>query len=255
MTATPPCSAAIHDLGSLNYLELTLPEPALNLALDEALLDQVERGGAEAETLRIWESPQRLVVLGRSSRIDEEADRAACRRLDVPILRRNSGGAAIVAGPGCLMYAVALSYERRPALRSVDQVHCFVLNTIARGLRTLGADVSIRGTSDLALGERKFSGNSLRCRRNAVLYHGTLLYDFHLQLATDCLRTPPRQPEYRAGRGHREFIVNLPLGREQIVAAVRKAWNAERAWNQPPLAEAESLAAAHYRQDAWNERH
>ena len=49
----------------------------------------------------------------------------------IPILRRSSGGAAIVAGPGCLMYAVVLSYEARPELRDISRAHAFVLDRLA----------------------------------------------------------------------------------------------------------------------------
>jgi len=51
----------------MKLLDLTLPSPAENLALDEALLDAAEAGEMADEVLRFWESPQPLVVVGRSS--------------------------------------------------------------------------------------------------------------------------------------------------------------------------------------------
>jgi lipoate-protein ligase A len=83
----------------MQRLELTLDTPAENIALDEALLDEAEARGPEAEYLRVWESRAPLVVLGRSSKA-EEVNLAACRERGMPVLRRSSGGAAIVAGPG-----------------------------------------------------------------------------------------------------------------------------------------------------------
>jgi len=71
------------------------------------------------EVLRLWEMPSRCVVLGRASKWAEEANAIACERDSVPILRRVSGGASIVAGPGCLMYSVLLSYQIRPSVLSV----------------------------------------------------------------------------------------------------------------------------------------
>ena len=64
----------------------------------------------------MWESSEVAVVLGRSSQIAREANVDACRADNIPILRRCSGGCAVVIGPGCLMYSVLLSYERRPRL-------------------------------------------------------------------------------------------------------------------------------------------
>ena len=89
---------------------------AENLALDEALLEEAEAAAQPVETLRLWEARQHAVVIGRSSRMAAEVRGDVCRELNVPVLRRISGGAAVVVGPGCLMYAVVLSLRLRPAV-------------------------------------------------------------------------------------------------------------------------------------------
>src|ERR1700749_4064597 len=124
----------------MQFLDLTLPTAVENVALDEALLDAAEASAAEAESgargevLRLWEPQETMVVVGNSSRLTEEVRFDACAARGVPVLRRASGGAAIVSGPGCLMYAVVLSYELRPELRLIDHAHHFVLDTIAEAL-------------------------------------------------------------------------------------------------------------------------
>lgn len=215
----------------MQRLQLTLDTSAENIALDEALLDEAEATGPDAEYLRIWESPTPLVVLGRSSRAAEEVDLEACRKRGIPVLRRSSGGAAIVAGPGCLMYAVVLSYDRRPEARGIHQSHDYVLSRIIAALQQHLPNVAKAGTSDLAVildaghaHPRKFSGNSLRVKRTHFLYHGTLLYDFDLPLIATCLRTAPRQPDYRQAREHGDFVTNLPLRLPLLIAALEVAW-------------------------------
>ena len=165
-----------------------------------------------------------MVVVGRSSRVDVEVRIDACRELDIPILRRPSGGAAVVAGPGCLMYSLVLSYQLRPHLRVLSAAHREILGTMAAALAPLAPGVRCCGTSDLALGELKFSGNSARCRRQCLLYHGTLLYDFPSQLIDHCLAMPPRMPAYREGRPHGRFVTNLPLTAAVIRQALLAAW-------------------------------
>src|SRR5262245_52611791 len=109
----------------MQFLDLTLPTAVENVALDEALLDGAEVSAAEAgsgargEVLRLWESRETMVVVGNSSRLADEVRLDVCAARGVPVLRRASGGAAIVSGPGCLMYAVVLSYELRPELRLI----------------------------------------------------------------------------------------------------------------------------------------
>ena len=92
-----------------NSSNLPSTAPAENLALDEALLLTAEEEKRQQEVLRLWEPRQPFVVLGSSSRIAAEVRLDGCRDRGIPVLRRTSGGAAIVAGPGCLMYALVLS--------------------------------------------------------------------------------------------------------------------------------------------------
>ncbi len=233
-------------------LDLTLPTPAENLALDEALLEQAELMEGPREVLRIWEPAAPMVVIGRSSRVAEEVDLEACRRRGIPVLRRSSGGAAIVAGPGCLMYAVVLSYELRPELRWIDRAHRCVLETMAAAIVPAVPLIQHRGTSDLAIGEFKVSGNSVRCRRRHILYHGTLLYAFALDTIGECLRMPPRQPDYRGGRAHREFVANIPLVCSELRRAVIGAWKAGEALNDWPREATARLVAERYGRDSWH---
>ncbi len=236
----------------MKLLELTLPTPAENLALDEALLDQAEYAPESDEVLRLWESGQYFVVVGRSSQIQREVNVAACHERCVPILRRSSGGTAIVAGPGCLMYSVVLSYLRHPELRMLDRAHEHVLSLLASALQSLGLAAGQRGTSDVAVDGRKVSGNSLRCKRNYFLYHGTLLYDFELPLVGELLRMPPRQPDYRAGREHDQFVANLPVRGADLRSAVAKAFGAVESLAEWPAGATVNLVATRYGREEWN---
>jgi lipoate-protein ligase A len=255
----------------MQRLELTLAAPAENVALDEALLEWAEDENPEWEFLRLWESPQPVVVVGRSSRVQQEVSEAACRERGIPILRRSSGGAAIVAGPGCLMYAVVLSYKLRPELKDIGRAHSYVLGQLAESLRPMLLNVGTvmhAGTSDLIYVEaggspavrvageppalRKFSGNSLRARRTHLLYHGTLLYDFDLRLIETCLQMPPRQPGYRERRSHADFVMNLPVARQMLANAVNRAWPSERELTDWPASRVADLVASRFGQDHWN---
>jgi len=238
----------------MQYLDLTLPEPAENLALDEALLQEAETSEHPDETLRLWEPARPMVVIGRSSKFDDEVDVDTCRKLGIPILRRISGGAAIVAGPGCLMYAVVLSYSRRPALRSIDRAHRLVLDTMATALEPWVPGVRCRGISDLAIDDMKVSGNSVRCRREHLLYHGTLLYDFPLELIDRCLKMPPRRPDYRVDREHGRFVTNLPLSPDTIHQTLTEAWGAHKPSSDWPQELTAQLAAEKYGRQQWNEQ-
>jgi lipoate-protein ligase A len=238
----------------MQYLEYTGRDAVEDLSIDEALLDDAESGDQPREVLRIWECRETAVIIGRSSSLATEVKVDECRRRRVPVLRRSSGGATVVIGPGCLMYSVVLSYALRPHLRAVDLTHTFVLDTVLSAVHRQVPGAERLGTSDLAITGRKFSGNSLRCRREHLLYHGTLLYGFPLASVGELLGTPPRQPDYRAGREHGAFITNLAMDRSTLIADLRRAWQSDDALPAPPLATAARLAAERYGNSEWTAR-
>jgi lipoate-protein ligase A len=236
----------------MHVLDLTLPSPAENVALDEALLLAAESGGGEI--LRFWESPAPAVVLGSGGRIVEDVDEAACCADAVPIVRRASGGGTVLLGRGCLVYTLVLSYERDPELADIRGSYRFILGRIAQALAENVGPIEQAGISDLVFAGRKFSGTAQQRKRSHLLHHGTLLYDIDLSLIPRYLREPPRQPEYRAGRPHLAFVGNLPLHREQIKERLRHIWGAEEARSNWPAAEVKQLVVDKYTNPQWTRR-
>ncbi len=256
-------------------LDLTLPTPAENLACDEALLDAAEAGQG-GEVLRFWEPQEYFVVLGYANRASQEVDLEACRSRGVPVLRRCSGGGAVLQGPGCLNYSVVLRIERSAALASITSTNRFILQrhadtlmnllaqtTEARGQKAEGGRqrsepptaaplIQVQGFTDLTFGGLKCSGNSQRRRRRYLLFHGTFLLAFDLTLVAALLRFPSRQPAYRQNRSHQDFCTNLGLGANEVKSALQSAWNASQTLESVPLSAINTLAREKYSTTAWN---
>jgi lipoate-protein ligase A len=180
----------------------------------------VEGGSAEG-LHRCWQTACPVAVVGRHGVVGDDVIVEACRADGVDVVRRFSGGGAVILGHGCLNYAVALSLVSRPELSDVAVSFQVVLHAIASALDIPG--LSIHGT-DLALNDRKVSGNAQRRGRRALVHHGTLLYDFDPGLATRYLREPARQPAYRASRRHADFLGNIRLSADTIRKRLEDAW-------------------------------
>jgi lipoate---protein ligase len=238
----------------MKRLDLSLADPAADLALDEALLESAERGDG-GEVLRLWAFDRPAVIIGRGSRLDGEANTAYCRDRAIPILRRCSGGAAIVGGPGCLMYSVVLNLERRPELRQIDRVHQVVMSRLLQAVQQQQPDAQWQGTCDLTVQGRKFSGNSLRIARHHLLYHGTILHSADLEQIHHCLATPPRQPEYRCDRSHVDFITNVAVAPTRLSDDLATAFEANTPLLQWPQAVTQRLKRERYDDPAWHHRH
>ena len=236
----------------MKILDLTLPSPQQNLACDEALIDFCEEG-FDHEILRFWEPTEHFVVLGYSNKISQEVNHLSCRESGVPVLRRPSGGGTVLQGPGCVNFSLVLKMETRPGLKSIRETNEFVLARHKKALESaLKREIHIQGTSDLALGTLKFSGNAQRRKRRFVLFHGTFLLNFDIAQIERFLPMPTQQPTYRQNRTHREFLTNLSAPKGLIQETIQEVWEAKDAFGDIPLEKIKKLEQEKYSRDEWN---
>jgi len=239
----------------MKHLDLTFPSPAENLAGDEALLDQAESGDG-SETLRFWEPSDYFVVVGYANRVAAEVNLPACAARGIPVYRRCSGGGTVVQGPGCLNYALVLRIAADGPLHNIAVANQFIMRrnraAIESALGGRPPAVAVRGHTDLARGDRKFSGNSQRRRRRFLLFHGTFLLNFDLPVISELLPLPSQEPAYRERRGHDRFLTNLALPADRVKAALRWVWQAEATLNDPPREAIKALAREKYATREWN---
>lgn len=120
----------------MTALEFPLLPPAEILALEEVLLDAAEAGEL-GETLSFWQSPAPFVVLGYGNKVAAEVNRAACERLNIPILRRISGGGTVLQGPGVLNYSLILRAAEDTPLASINGANRFIMERNAAALTEL----------------------------------------------------------------------------------------------------------------------
>jgi lipoate-protein ligase A len=142
--------------------------------------------------------------------------------------------------------------RNRAAIDSVGRVTpCAPHDGGQRTARPTNA-IAIRGHTDLAIGGRKFSGNSQRRRKHFLLFHGTFLLNFDLALIGDLLQMPSKEPDYRESRNHGDFLTNINVSAEELKAALQKAWDADSSLTNPPLEKIKTLARERYATNEWN---
>lgn len=239
----------------MKLLNLTLTQPAANVALDEALLEEAELGESNSEVLRLWQPKTPIVVLGRSSPIASEVNLRYCETENIPVIRRCSGGSTILTAAGCLMYAVLLDYRQRHELRAINKAHEFVMRNIQRAIQNCGVENQRQGVCDLTIGDRKVSGNALRCKKNWFVYHGTLICrNMDLTLIPRCLGKPTREPAYRQQRSHAEFMTAIPVDTESLAESFAQTWNCDGDATQWPKVLTQLLVDEKYSNDSWNRK-
>lgn len=244
----------------MNFLDSTLQSPEENLACDEALLDFYEERGTGG-VLRFWEPRNYFVVVGYGNLVANEVNVEASERDKIPILRRCSGGGTVLQGPGCLNYSLILKIEEGGPLNTISSANRFIMErnraTIESAFKTPGTKMKVAGHTDLVVETgpgpaRKFSGNAQRRKKHFLLFHGTFLLNLDIGLVEKYLRMPSREPDYRGGRLHENFLTNLKLTADTVKQTMRTAWNATDPLEDIPLGSIALLVRDKYVTREWN---
>ncbi len=176
---------------------------------------------------RVYRLTDMVVVLGRGSNPHTELQLDACVEDGVPLLRRRGGGCAVVVDPGNVIVSAVLPMN---GIGSHREYFGRLSDWLICGLREVGVP-SIRraGVSDLAIQNRKIGGACIYGTKDFLYYSATLLVHPRIELMERYLKHPPREPEYRRGRSHSDFVGSLSGGQvreaERLAAALRAALN------------------------------
>lgn len=168
--------------------------------------EALERFQREGPFVLLWE-PERITCVLGAGTPERDVDLALCGATDVPVYRRRGGGGAVLLSPGNLIITACYDGSRR---QFATQWIGPIAEAIVRALQSVGLpEARVRGLGDVALGQRKVLGSSLYARRDVALYQGSLLVGSDLELISQYLPHPSREPDYRQGRSHLEFVTTL----------------------------------------------
>lgn len=163
------------------------------MAIDEALLSACNAGEGGYPVLRFYWWTVPTLSLGAKEKLEEAADPEACRRNGVALVRRSTGGRAVLHDLE-LTYSIVAAVGSPPFSGSVADSYRRIAEAMREGLLALGVALELssgaserrgRGTHlpcfaapsrcELAAGGRKVVGSAQRRLRNAVLQHGSIL--------------------------------------------------------------------------------
>ncbi|MFH0939988.1 MAG: biotin/lipoate A/B protein ligase family protein [Planctomycetota bacterium] len=251
----------------IRLLSYTAPSPAADLALEEAIHLAVESGSSQ-NTWRIWQARATAVILGTGQEAAKEVESAAAAKENVPVLRRHSGGGAVIIGPGIINYSAFYLLKDLPGTETIRGAMSAALQSVIKALSAWKLKIQEAGSSDLAVIThdgtlRKIAGNAQARKRISVMVHGTLLADPEWAQMTRLLRFPSKTPDYRAGREHRAFLTSLkennaPCDLKQFAEGLTAALTCDKAIETLPTAAelvcVEQLMKEKYGNSAWNLR-
>lgn len=240
--------------------ERSLP-PAVNVALDEWLSDQLA-SGACPPTLRFWCWSEPAVIIGRCQSVTNEIDRDAAAKMGVQVVRRMTGGGAMFVQPhGAITYSVYLPEKLLEGL-TIRQSYEVCDAWVIRALRSLGVDAHHVPVNDIACADGKIGGAAQARRKGVVLHHTTIAYAMDVGEMARVLRIGREKLRERAVASAAKRVSPLlnqtSLPRDEIVAALMRSFQNEYGGQIMELKQEEreagmELAHQKYASHEWTE--
>ncbi len=117
-------------------------EPGYNMALDALLLEECCRGGSAALRFYSWNPP--AVSIGRFQDMSAGIDLGACRRLGLPVVRRMTGGRAVLHHRE-VTYSIAAAWGEDFPLMGVTDLYERIAGGLLQAFALLGVSAGSAG--------------------------------------------------------------------------------------------------------------
>lgn len=147
------------------------------------------------------------VVMGASGKADREVHIDALEADGVPLLKRRGGGGTVLLGPNTLVICVRAWVPH--LFRNLGYFAAINRALIDALTELIPCEFAQRGISDIAVDQRKVVGSSIFRRKHLLVYQASLLVDLDIARIDRYLKHPPKEPDYRLGRSHVEFVTSL----------------------------------------------
>ncbi|KZV77137.1 Lipoyltransferase and lipoate-protein ligase, partial [Peniophora sp. CONT] len=194
--------------------------PYFNLTLEDWLF----RFKNPKEPLLLLYRDEPCVVIGRNQNPWKEVNLPALREMEIPWIRRRSGGGTVYHDTGNTNFSIHLprtSFDRHATAQ-----------IILRAVRSLDIDASVNDRNDVVVGPYKVSGSAYKIVNNRAYHHGTMLLETELGSLGDALRVSKDSMVTRGVASVRSPVRNLcwfnpDISHDAFVEAVIRAFREE----------------------------
>ena len=184
----------------IRTVETGFNSAALNMAIDEALIESV----GEAPILRIYGWRPAAVSIGYFQSMNEEVDITKCREIGVDIVRRLTGGGAVLHE-----YELTYSFISRRYPQNIVESYKWICDAIVISINRLGFDASFVPLNDIVIAGKKVSGNAQTRRKGVLLQHGTILLGVNVSKMFSVLKVPSEKLRDKIIKDVKERVTSL----------------------------------------------
>lgn len=215
---------------------------ALNMALDEALLLRHEAGEAPP-TLRVYSWCQPTLSVGYAQQVLQEVDLEACAAQGVDVVRRPTGGRAVLHDQE-VTYSVVLPLVLEDGATTLTEHYRRIGLALETACRGLGLPVQlarpqVRAASghrlpspacfaalsryEVSVAGKKLVGSAQKRAQHAVLQHGSIPLHLDRQRLFHCLRVPATQREALVHEAYTTMVAVNEVAQPPVTAGALQA--------------------------------
>ncbi|SMC88132.1 lipoate--protein ligase family protein [Sporomusa malonica] len=256
-----------------------------NMAVDEAIL-HAHAAGTAPPTLRFYGWQPAAVSLGYFQKAETEVDLAECQRQGIDVVRRLTGGRAVLHDAE-LTYSIVVREDHPLIPATITASYRYLSQGLLAGLKQLGIDAHMTMPKaaygqtkrhqasaacfdapshyELTAQGRKLVGSAQVRKNGVILQHGSILLTFNPRLIASLLNlpTPEAKDTVAAMLARRAISANEAANREiswaEACEAMMKAFGPALGIDLEPgslsseeQGAARELAASKYSQHSWN---
>src|SRR5919202_1519943 len=184
----------------IRVLETGYKPAALNMAIDEALIENI----GEVPILRIYGWLPAAISVGYFQSIKEEVDLEKCSQLGIDVVRRLTGGGAVLHE-----FEATYSFITKLYPKNIIESYKWICDAVVISVNRLGFDASFVPLNDIVVNGKKVSGSAQTRKNGVLLQHGTLLLDLDVDKMFSILKVPSEKLRDKIIKDVKERVTSL----------------------------------------------
>lgn len=246
----------------MRFIPLIIARPEVQMAIDEAVM--IARIEEKVEdTVRLYIFKPSSITIGRFQSVEYDVDLEKCKELEIPVVRRITGGGSVFHDQyGEITYSAVIGEDSYKGLKNVEESYRIIASPLVEALREVGLNGGFSGLNDIIANGKKISGSAQTRRKGIILQHGTFMYATRLDILASVLKVSQKKLQDKGVRSIWERVTTLEregikVSREEVYNILRDKFLEKFPLEEGKLTDyelelAEELLEERYGKEEWN---
>jgi lipoate---protein ligase len=203
---------------SIRLLETGFSPGSWNMALDEVLLTNCIDDNTPILRLYGW-SPA-AVSIGYFQSMDEEVNVDKCNDLGIEVVRRMTGGGAVLHQSELTYSFITKTYPM-----NILASYQLICDPVVMGINKLGFRSMYVPLNDILVNNKKVSGNAQTRKNNTLLQHGTILLNVDFDKMFSVLNVPSEKVKDKMLEDVKSRVMALNKTFEEVAYNLKESFS------------------------------